>query len=67
MNVDSNKGLRQVMLKAMEMYGHNLDEDPTKSLTMTVDLNIFDRVIKVQALLTLRSIDITQNKPKLVL
>ena len=65
--VGSNKGLCHVMLTVMEMYGQDRVEPPSKYLTMTVDINIFDRIIKVQALLTIRSILVTQNIPKLVL
>jgi hypothetical protein len=45
-NVGSNIGLCRVMLEVLQSYGHDQETPPLKYLTMTVDCNIFDRIIK---------------------
>jgi hypothetical protein len=51
-NVGSNEGLVRVMTKVRKYYGHDSDPekpDPKQYMVMTVDINIFDRIIKAQA------------------
>ena len=51
-NVGSNAGLVRVMTKVRALYGHDDDPktpDPRQYLLMTVDINIFDRIIKAHA------------------
>ena len=50
MNVGSNIGLARVMKQLLIDHGHlpvDPDNNPAKYMVMTVDINIFDRIIKV--------------------
>ena len=61
-NVGSNIGLCKVMLEVLRSSGHDLPAPPKKYLAMTVDINIFDRVLKANDTTTL-SMTFTTHTP----